>query len=277
MSEAEDFEFRLRMEKEAAAPSPTAPADRPASLADKMVGGWGGRTLMGMASPVLAATQMLGGEKGRAAVAELDAMKQRGMAAEGKEGFDWYGLLGSMLPSTAIAKGVTAAMPVAKTIGQKILQGGGIGLATSVAQPVAPSQDFWKDKGVQAAVGTTIGATIPAVGSAITSMRGTPTMNPTQAATLQEGRQAGYVVPPSTVNPSFLNNRLESLAGKAAVGQEAAKRNQDVSSALAAQSLGLPKDAPVTPGSIAKVRDQAGLAYTDVATSHRKQNGRWSN
>lgn len=264
MSEQEDFEFRLRMEREAGAGP--AVADPPqTTMADRMAGSWGARVLQGAASPVLAGVQMLGGEKGREMVAELDAMKKRGMAAEGKDGFDWYGLLGSMLPGTAITKGATAIMPVAKTLGGKILQGGAIGAATAAAQPVAPSPDFWSDKAAQVGVGGTLGAVIPAVGSAITSMRGTPTMNPTQAATLQEGQQAGYVVPPSTVNPSFLNNRMESLAGKAAVGQEAAKRNQEITNALAVKELGLPKGTPLTERALTNFREQAAQPYRDVS------------
>ena len=57
----------------------TAEPEQPASLADKMAGSWGGRLAQGIASPILAGAQVFGGEKGRAAVAELDAMKKRGM------------------------------------------------------------------------------------------------------------------------------------------------------------------------------------------------------
>src|SRR6185503_1194974 len=99
----------------------TAEPEQPASLADKMAGSWGGRVLQGVASPVLAATQLVGGEKGRAAVAELDAMKKRGMKAEGNEGFDAYGMLGSLLPGAGIAKGITAALPAATNLGARLL------------------------------------------------------------------------------------------------------------------------------------------------------------
>jgi hypothetical protein len=87
-----------------------------------------------------------------------------------------------------------------------------------------------------------------------------------QAQTLQEGQQAGYVVPPSTINPSFLNNRLESLAGKAAVGQEAAKRNQGVTNALIAQELGLEKGTPLSEATLERVRHQAAAPYREVAS-----------
>lgn len=93
-----------------------------------------------------------------------------------------------------------------------------------------------------------------------------PSANPVRDATLKEGQQAGYVVPPTSVNPSFFNNRLESLAGKAAVGQEAAARNQAVTNALAARSLGLPSDTPITDAVLNQVRQQAAQPYRDVAS-----------
>lgn len=162
MSEQEDFEFRLRMEREAGAG--TAVAEPPqVSMADRMAGSWGGRMLQGAASPVLAGVQMLGGDKGREMVGELDAMKKRGMAADGKDGFDWYGLLGSLAPGAGIAKGVSAALPAAKSIGAKILQGGVTGAATAAAQPVASSPDFWSDKAAQVGTGAVVGGAVPSL------------------------------------------------------------------------------------------------------------------
>lgn len=259
-------DLRRLDELSARAGSSTATMEQPASLADKMAGSWGGRLLQGIASPVLAGAQVFGGEKGRALVAELDAMKQRGMKAEGNEGFDWYGLAGSMIPGAGIAKGVSAVLPAAKTLGTKLLQGAGIGAATSAAQPVAQTPDFWSDKGKQVGIGAGAGAATSAVGQALAAARGAPQLNPVQAQTLSEGQAAGYVVPPSSVNPSFINNRLESVAGKASVGQEAAKRNQELTNALAAKELELKNKATsITPWKLEKVRDEAGLAYTDVA------------
>ena len=97
------------------------------------------------------------------------------------------------------------------------------------------------------------------------SMGTRPATNPVREATLREGQAAGYVVPPSDVRPSWFNNRLESLAGKAAVRQDAAARNQAVTNALAAKALGLPPDTPLTPTALAGLRQQAGTAYDDVS------------
>ncbi len=235
-----------------------------ASLADKMVGGWGGRMLMGMASPVLAGVQMAGGEKGRELVAALDAMKQRGMKAEGKDGFDWYGLLGSLAPGAGIAKGVTAALPAATSALGRIGTGAAIGAATSAAQPVSESPNFWTDKAKQVGIGTAIGGAIPALGEVSMPARSAPALNPVELQTLQKGQKAGYVVPASKINPSPLNDRLESIAGKASVQQEAALRNQKVTDALAAKALGLPANTPLTEGVLRKVRQDAGKVYEEV-------------
>ncbi len=72
-------------------------------------------------------------------------------------------------------------------------------------------------------------------------------------------------MPPSLVNPSFLNNRLESIAGKAATGQEAAHRNQDLTNILAAKAVGVPADTPLTEGVLNQVRKEAGKPYADIA------------
>ncbi len=92
-----------------------------------------------------------------------------------------------------------------------------------------------------------------------------PEMNAVKQQTLEEGRKAGYVVPPTEVNPSFINEKLESLAGKAAVKQEAVLRNQGVTNALAAKALGLAPDTPLTEGTLNAVREHASPPYKQVA------------
>jgi len=64
--------------------------------------------------------------------------------------------------------------------------------------------------------------------------------------TLREGLDAGYVVPPSSVEPSLRNTVKESISGKIATAQVASSRNQTVTDRLVRQSLGLADDAPLT-------------------------------
>lgn len=89
--------------------------------------------------------------------------------------------------------------------------------------------------------------------------------NSVKDATLQTAQEAGYVVPPSATNPSFLNKRLESIGGKAALGQDVAIRNQEVTNQLARRATGLADDAPITEGALDAVRKEAGKAYQAVA------------
>jgi hypothetical protein len=89
--------------------------------------------------------------------------------------------------------------------------------------------------------------------------------NEVRDATLKEGQEAGYVIPPSAVNPSKTNKILESIAGKAAVGQEAAIRNQPVTNKLAAQELGYAEGTPITKDLLNKYRNDVAQPYREVA------------
>jgi hypothetical protein len=82
--------------------------------------------------------------------------------------------------------------------------------------------------------------------------------------TLKDAQAAGYVVPPSTTNPTRLNQILESIAGKTATAQEAAMRNQDVTNTLAKKAVGLSEQAPISPGALSAVRSEAGDAYATL-------------
>lgn len=84
-------------------------------------------------------------------------------------------------------------------------------------------------------------------------------------ATLADAQKAGYVVPPSAHNPTFLTNRLESLAGKAALNQEASARNQQVTNELARRYLGLPSNTAISEQTLETLRNQASKPYREIA------------
>jgi hypothetical protein len=81
--------------------------------------------------------------------------------------------------------------------------------------------------------------------------------NAVRDQTLRTAQDAGFRVPPATVNPSFLNNRLESLSGKAATQQSVALNNASVANKLIRGELGLPASAPITETAVRGVRKQA--------------------
>lgn len=82
---------------------------------------------------------------------------------------------------------------------------------------------------------------------------------------LADARKEGYVVPPASVNPSFLNNRLESLAGKAAIKQQAGQDNQTITNTIAARELGMPPETAITPGKLDAYRHTEAAPYREVA------------
>ena len=84
-----------------------------------------------------------------------------------------------------------------------------------------------------------------------------------------KAQPAGYVVPPASVKPSVRNVALESVAGKAATQQIASGRNQEVTNALAAKSVGLSQNQPITREALAGLRADAGQVYQDMKEAGR--------
>lgn len=130
-----------------------------------------------------------------------------------------------------------------------------------------------------AAVNTTIqalpGAVVPAARAARPAIQRmadrqhaaadlTRDQNALRDATLAEAQEAGYVIPPSAVNPSGVNKRLESIAGKAAVGQEAQIRNQAVTNKLVREELNLPANVPITETLLEWARGRASAPYREI-------------
>jgi|GEM_PF-1176259 len=75
--------------------------------------------------------------------------------------------------------------------------------------------------------------------------------------TIREATAAGYVIPPTSVNPSLTNKTLESISGKIATAQAASVRNQQVTDSLARKALGLPDDFQLTADALSQYRKEA--------------------
>ncbi len=242
---------------------PAAPSkpDRFSFVSDEQAGHPITSGLMGIASPVTAIAQMVGGPDTRQAIADWEEKRTRGKKLQGREGFDWYELAGSLAPGGLIAGGVSKALPAAGAIAKGVVGGA----AQGALQPThGNEEDFLTNKLTQIGVSGGVGGVLPAIGKGIKSFLGSNKLNPTAAATLAEGEAAGYRVPPSMVNPSGLNNTLESLAGKAAVKQEASSRHANITDALTAKMLKLQPGEPVTPGATKAVRQVADAAFDEV-------------
>lgn len=89
--------------------------------------------------------------------------------------------------------------------------------------------------------------------------------NSVKDTTLANARAEGYVVPPSAIKGSFLGNRVEGIGGKAAIGQEAAVRNQSVTNAIARREAGLAEDSPISEGTLSAAREAIAQPYREVS------------
>lgn len=149
-----------------------------------------------------------------------------------------------------------------------------------------PSQTFTRAlDSVTAAPSTTAGKVGEFVSSALMGSRLAPTYAPsalpgggavptnfqapqaplTQAQqNLAQARQAGYVFPPSTVNPTILNKTIEAIGGKDATAQDAAVANMPTTMSAVRQSIGLGPTDEITPQVLAGIRKQAASAKADV-------------
>jgi histone H3/H4 len=88
--------------------------------------------------------------------------------------------------------------------------------------------------------------------------------NAVRDTTMAEAQKAGYVLPPSQVNPTTMNRLAEGFAGKLTTAQNAAAKNQTVTNKLIAKEIGLPPEAPITLETIRAARAEAGKAYEPV-------------
>lgn len=172
-----------------------------------------------------------------------------------------------------IGAGILTAAPAMAIPGANTVAGAAaIGGVTGALQPAASTQEAITNPVLGAAVGAGaqyVGQKVGQYASDRLAARATQQAEDTSAnsvrdAVLQEGRKAGYVVPPTEVNPSATATALESISGKAATKQAAQAVNQKVTNKLVATDLGLPPTQPITQEALAQVRQQAGQVYQQV-------------
>lgn len=123
--------------------------------------------------------------------------------------------------------------------------------------------------GVAGSAGSVVGNSVAQMAVARTAARAAASqteasLNAERDAVLANGRAAGYVIPPTAVNPSATATALESISGKAATRQSAMAANQKVTNSLVRSDLGLAPDTPITQQALENVRAQAGKVYNQV-------------
>lgn len=88
--------------------------------------------------------------------------------------------------------------------------------------------------------------------------------------TLEAATKEGYVVPPSATGGNWFTRRLESIAGKAAIGQESAARNQEVTNKIARREVGLGDDEAISVAALERRRNVLSEPYREVRSLNKK-------
>jgi hypothetical protein len=146
------------------------------------------------------------------------------------------------LPSQSFQRALTSAgIPAPQSLGEKIAGTIEGGLAGS-AMP-----------------GPTVESDVPANFTGAQDMAAQQRLQ-----AVKNGMDEGYKVPPSTTNPTIVNKTLETVSGKLATQNAASQANQSITNRLAARSLGLNEDLPITEASLNAVRSEAAKDYQAI-------------
>jgi hypothetical protein len=98
----------------------------------------------------------------------------------------------------------------------------------------------------------------------------TQSQNSLRDQTLADARKEGYVVPPSAAGGNWFTRRLESIAGKAAIGQESAVRNQKVTNDIARREVGIADDQPISVSALEARRKVLAEPYREIASINKQ-------
>lgn len=172
---------------------------------------------------------------------------------------------GAVIPAVA-----ASLLPGGQTLVGSILTGGALG----ATEPTIEGESAIKNAAIGSAGGAAGYGLSKAVGYGVKKLaeRGASkaAANALVDANTKLAREAGYAIPVSQSNPSSLiANTLDIAAGgRPKMAQAASLKNQPVTNRLAAESIGLPVDAPITLPAIDQVRKAAHAAgYQPISTA----------
>lgn len=297
INEQEEFEFRLRAEREAEQQAKQAQPEQqePSGLA-----GWNRR--MGQTIADVGAGAIRGaGSIGSTILAPLDYSGVTGMTnTERRRAMDETlrdlginteslayggGKIAAEIAGTAgmggtIAKGLSVVPAVARSAPGFInavrtggMTAGRAGMATRMAGgALSGGAMAGAINPEDAGTGMAIGAAFPVVGKLAgeagkyiggklgernAAQLVKSAKNAPTRETLQEGIKAGYVVPPSYAGGGTTSRLAEGLSGKYKTNQAAGIRNQQVTDSLARKAVGLHESEPLTSEAMQAIRKKA--------------------
>lgn len=167
----------------------------------------------------------------------------------------------AMNPQTGVQRIVDTAIQAG--VSNLIVPGSGVRSAVVGATSGAVGQTVEELTGSKVA-GLVAGVVTPLALRSVQSRAKSPLQTPGREQTLKDARALGFVVEPASVKPSASVNRVSDIAGKASIAQEAAIRNQQAANRVAARSLELPDDSPITPSVLEQVRKRAAQPYEEI-------------
>ena len=151
----------------------------------------------------------------------------------------------------------------------------GLTATGAVMSGLSPTENgTWQEHAGNALIGgasSVAGAKVlNGIGNAVTNSKAANAVaqkiNATKDASLKAAQDAGFQIPRSLYNPSWLSNSLESFGGKAAVKQAATDENQQVVNNLTRKALGVPSDTPLSVSTVEGVRKAAYKPYEEIAS-----------
>lgn len=202
------------------------------TLSDLITGDTGPRDLLSESVPSGPRDLLTGSGAPDAKAIAADAMNRSWGTGVPKFAYEWGGKLTDLASKMGLPPEVAA----------------GLGTALNVAPQAA--QAFMSTPGKAALTAEDLAR------NALSAQR---------ANILQKGRELGYKVPPTQVNPSFPNLTLESMGGKAPTAQQAASMNEDVSYKIAQRAAGLKADESINLDTLKAARERLAQPYRDIA------------
>lgn len=293
MSEDEEFEFRLRLEREQGAKKPTPSMGE--LFKRELLGSGPAAMVRGVKDVIDTGAQGLA----RVFGGKEEADRVRAMNDAGKAEFA-EATQGRVLPQIGrVAGNLALTIPAAQAVGGAVsLAAPRLGAAISSAgmrTGAAPAGLAGRaaDLGIRTAggavaggmgatmvnpedagMGAAIGAATPgvigaagALGQGVGRMLRGPEQTPQLAQAVQSARDLGLVVPPSQARGTLGNRLLEGMAGKLTTAQNASAKNAPKVAEIVARDLGIPEGVPLNTESIGAVKKAAGSLYEAVSSA----------
>lgn len=267
MTEAEEFEFRHRLEQEQPAPKRQSPKMMKIGAEGfedafreefKSRPGWerGLAAAASFPSDLYQGTKQIFGKEDKSVLKANEVMsKEEPVSAA-------LGGAASMVPLSAI--------PGANTIAGATALGG----LTGILSPVREGESRGMNMSVDAMISGGTQAALKGAGIPLSKLlqRGESQAlakageQSVRDATLSEGRAAGYVVPRSATGQGGVGTTVtESVGGRGALNREASVKNQQVTNRIAKEEAGLGPKENLTEKTLAAARERMAEPYREVA------------